>query len=120
VKKALRLFALAYSMAAGVLAFLKQLDVMSSAFPWIAVCLSAMTLAIVAIVWKPLTLLCAAHAGLTATWAGTLAPSVRFSDRPDALVTVVSLLGLCAGMAVLIAFGLRLGRLAAAQTSQPR
>jgi hypothetical protein len=117
VKKASRVFALLYSVGAGVTAFLLFGNA-AATLPWLGVCLSAMMLGFVAVAWRPMTLLCAAHAGLTVTWAGALAPSA-LSDGA-VMTNVVSLLVLGAGMTVMIAFGLRFAQPAAVRTSPPR
>jgi hypothetical protein len=117
VKKASRVFALLYSVGAGVLAFL-LLGSAAATVPWLSVCLSAMMLGFVAVAWRPVTLLCAAHAGLTVTWAGTLAPSALADSA--VMTSVVSLLVLGVGMTVMIGFGLKFARPAAVRTSPPR
>jgi hypothetical protein len=123
VRKASRLFALAYSVAAGVIAFVNPMGDLPFV-PWSAVCLSAVALGCVAAAYRPLTLLCAAHAGLTATWAGTLAPELtrRHHVTIEGLAgpPVFSLLALCVGMTVMIAFGLKSARLAQAKANPPR
>jgi len=110
-------FALLYSVGAGALTF-EMFGSGPTSVPWSIVCLSAMLLGFVAVAWRPLTLLCAAHAGLTVTWAGTLAPGA--SADVSVLASVVSLLVLCAGMTVLLGLGLKSARTAAAQTSPRR
>jgi len=61
-------------------------------------------------------MLSAAHAGLTATWAGTIAS--RMFKGAHGMTSIDStvffmLMGLCAGMVVFISFGLK------AQAGQP-
>jgi hypothetical protein len=121
VKKASRLFALGYTLLAGLVAFVRFTSPETSLplVPWSLVSLSAVVLGVVAVAWRPLTLLCAAHAGLTVTWAGSLAPGLAAQSH-DFAMPVVSLLVLAAGMTGMIAFGLKSARLAAARTSPPR
>jgi hypothetical protein len=81
------------------------------------VCIAAAMLAGFTVVDRPLVLGCAAHAGLTATWAGTLAarhfhPSGDGASNP---ATLGLLLMMCAGMAVLVIGGLKSAQRAAAQ-----
>jgi hypothetical protein len=121
VKKASRLFALGYTLLAGLIAITRFAsgEATLPLVPWSLVSLSAIALGVVAVAWRPLTLLCAAHAGLTVTWAGTLAPGIAAQSQGVA-IHVVSLLVLAAGMTGMIAFGLKSARLAAARTSPPR
>src|SRR5438132_333283 len=71
--------------------------------PWLIVCASAAIIGLWSAVRRPPTLICAAHAGLTATWAGTLAPKALFTAGPYVQPeTFFELIGLCAGMTVLI------------------
>lgn len=121
MKKATRLFALAYTLLAGLIAILRFTSAEASLplVPWSAVSLSAVILGVIAVAWRPLTLVCAAHAGLTVTWAGSLAPGI-VGQSHDVMIPVVSLLVLAAGMTGLIAFGLKSARLAGARTSPPR
>lgn len=102
----MRLFAALYGNAALLLILLRGGS--WDPIPWAAVCISAALLAGAAVARKHLVMLCAAHAGLTATWAGTLAAGIAkkgYASTMDAS-TLGMLLGLCAGMAVLIAAGL--------------
>ena len=87
-----------YGVAAAVAAFARH-DA-SDAVPWAAVCLSATALAGAAAARRPMVLLPAAHAGLCAAWAGTVA--ARLS--PGAHLAL--LLGLGAGMGALVVHGL--------------
>src|SRR6185436_5627343 len=66
---------------------------------WIGVCVSAALIASVAAVRnQPLLLLAGAHAGLTATWAGTLAAR-EYKGHFGDYASVSALVMLCAGMA---------------------
>ena len=103
----MRLYATVYAAVALSMILLRNTS--WDPVPWAAVCIAAAVLAAAAVAGKPLVMPAAAHAGLTATWAGTLAAGVvrkGYATSLDAQ-TLAMLLGLCAGMAGLIAFGLK-------------
>jgi hypothetical protein len=114
-----RAFAALYALFAVAAAAFPQ---HSDTLPWSAVCVAAAGLALVATLRKPLVLLNAAHAGLTATWAGTLAArQFRHVDHGlSQAPTLAVLLVMCAGMAVLIAANLRSAPPAGARMSPRR
>lgn len=103
----MRVFAALYAVAALVLAVARTHSYEPA--PWLAVCAAAALLAGAAAMQRPMVMLSAAHAGLTATWAGTLAARMvaRNSMSGTDLSTMWALLGMCGGMAVLISLGLK-------------
>ena len=116
----MRLFAALYAAAALLAGFARgdQYD----AVPWVLVCVTATGLALAAVARRPLVMLSAGHAGLTATWAGTLAARY-FHSAHDAMPTapaLTMLVMMCAGMAVLITLGLLSAPREAAQKSPRR
>lgn len=116
----MRIFAALYAVTALLLGLVRHDH--HAPTPWLAVCVAATALGLAAAAKKPLVLLCAAHAGLTATWAGTLAARhFRPSDyAPPSPAMLAMLMMMCAGMAVLIANGLKSAPRAAEQTSPRR
>ena len=101
----MRFFAVIYAAAALAAAFVRP----GHSLAWSAVCFSAAALALASALGRPLVMPAAAHAGLTATWAGTLASTVFRNAHASAFdpVAVGVLIGLCGGMAVLIGSGLK-------------
>ncbi|MBK7858439.1 MAG: hypothetical protein IPJ65_07410 [Archangiaceae bacterium] len=92
-----------------------------AALAWLAVCISGTALALATVVKRPLVLLGATHAGLTATWAGTLAARlVRPTWEVPNLSQLALLMAMCGGMAVLVTAGLRSAQLEAARKSRRR
>jgi hypothetical protein len=121
-----RIFAALYSVFALAAVFLGKSH-HDLKWVWFGVCLSAAAIALVAAVRKhPMLLLAGAHAGLTATWAGTLAAREYKGRIASDLVSasdygsVSALVMLCAGMAIIIATGLKSAQREAARTSQRR
>ena len=103
----MRFFAALYAAAAVVLAFTRAPSV--EPISWLGVCGAAAALALSFALKRPLVMLSAAHAGLSATWAGTLAARMvtrNFMSGTD-LSTMWALLGMCAGLAVLVSLGLK-------------
>src|SRR5688572_6224114 len=89
--------------------------------PWILVCGVAAALGLAAATYRPLLMPSAAHAGLTATWAGTLAArqfhAGGFAPSPS---TLAMLLMLCGGMAVLVTAGLKSAQPAKTRVEVPK
>ena len=103
---AARIYSLLYVLGAAVVGAIRFAS--DDPLPWLIVCASAVGLGMWSALRRPATLLCAAHAGLTATWAGTLAPKTFFTQpRYVQPQTFFELLALCAGMTVLIGLGLK-------------
>ena len=103
----MRVFAAVYAVVALVLAATASHTY--EPLPWLGVCAAAALLAGAAAMQRPMVMSSAAHAGLTATWAGTLAARMvaRNSMSGTDLSTMWALLGMCGGMAVLISLGLK-------------
>jgi hypothetical protein len=106
----MRAFAVLFGSAALLAGVLR-----ASHTSWLVMCLAAFVLALASYARRPLVMLAAAHAGLTATWAGTIASRMFKGTWVMAAdpASVAMLLGLCAGMVVLIGGGLK------AQQQQP-
>ncbi len=108
----MRAFATVYA-AAALLAGIMRPD---QPLPWLVMCGAAALLAFASATGRHTVMLCAAHAGLTATWAGTIASRLfkgaNLMTSIDSTVFLM-LMGLCAGMVVFISAGLR------AQAQQP-